>query len=550
VASNDGSAIGAMQALQEAGLQVPRDIAVIGFDDQPDAAAQVPALTTVHVPLAVIGEQALVAMLEHLTRQVPLETIQIPTRLVRRRSCGCIPQAVSSVIDGKAQSGSAASGRSETIDPDNIQAQKEQLVTKMLAVLPSELRYPSQDQHHLSCSILVNALCRSLEENDPAPFQAAIGEFLDGLEKTNASVPWQEMVSVLRREVKYLPFDWEQAGTYGLAEDLLHQTRVAISESAERDDQRHQYQRGIAAKALGELTARLSATLDEHEAVKLLEEHLAEIGIRHIRVILFEPGENDPVAWSLLLNTEADATGDRRFASRDFPPDGLYPRDELLNVALLPLGFQDEALGYVAFDTGELESCSVIATQLSATIKASRLHAQVTELSLTDALTGLFNRRYFDFFLGAEVSRQQRFARGLAIVFMDIDNFKKYNDTYGHPAGDEALQQVAKCLSQGRRSSDMVARIGGDEFVIILPETDAKGARDVVQRIRASIADLPRLRSAISVSFGIAVPCGKQTNADLLVSQADLALYKAKRTGRNRTVVFEEVKTGGEDTGP
>ena len=187
-----------------------------------------------------------------------------------------------------------------------------------------------------------------------------------------------------------------------------------------------------------------------------------------------------------------------------------------------------------------MEACFVIATQMAATIKTSRLHAQVTELSLTDALTGLHNRRYFDFFLNNEVSRHQRFARGLAIILLDIDNFKEYNDTYGHPAGDKALQQVATCLSQGARSSDMVARIGGDEFAMVLPETDVSGALEAIERIRAAIAGLSGLDRPISASFGLTALCGTDLDAETLVKQADMALYQAKRTGRNRFIVFDE----------
>ncbi len=264
------------------------------------------------------------------------------------------------------------------------------------------------------------------------------------------------------------------------------------------------------------MTARLSATLDERQAVAILDAHLADVGIRHARVVLFEAEENDPVAGSIVLNKSTRGKPYPRFTSREFPPKGLYPHDELLNLLLLPLVFQDEALGYVAFDASDLEPCAVLARQMAATINTSRLHARVTELSLTDALTGLYNRRYFDLFLKNEVSRHQRFARGLAIVLLDLDNFKEYNDTYGHPAGDEALKQLAKCLSQGRRNSDMVARIGGDEFVLVLPETSVNGALEVVRKIRSRIADLSDLKRPISASFGLTVPQNAGLDAEII----------------------------------
>ena len=261
--------------------------------------------------------------------------------------------------------------------------------------------------------------------------------------------------------------------------------------------------------------------------------------MRHARVALFELEGDDPFGGSLLLNPNPESDG-QRFSSRDFPPAGLYPPDELLNLALVPLVFQEEPLGYVAFDAANLEPAALIARQLAATFKTSRLHAQVLEFSLTDALTGVYNRRYFDLFLSNEVDRSRRFGRGLAIILVDIDNLKHYNDTYGHPAGDQALRFAATCLEQERRRADVVARIGGDEFAIILPETEAEGAQIVADRITAAIAATGSLPHPLTVSMGISILHGANVEAGALVQRADRALYEAKRGGRNKVRVFEE----------
>jgi diguanylate cyclase (GGDEF)-like protein len=183
-------------------------------------------------------------------------------------------------------------------------------------------------------------------------------------------------------------------------------------------------------------------------------------------------------------------------------------------------------------------ACAVITEQLAATIKVARLHEQVVELSLTDALTNLYNRRYFEIVLKNEISRSQRFARGLSLILVDCDNFKEYNDTYGHPAGDEALQQVGKCLSLGRQNADIVARIGGDEFVVVLPETELKGAFEVSKKIRAAVNRLTHLKCPITVSIGMAGFC-KDMTEDELIQQADMALYESKRKGKNRISFFD-----------
>ena len=538
VASDDNSAIGAMRAIRDAGLKIPHDVAIIGFDDQPDAVAQVPPLASIHVPLTLIGEQALTLMVDHITMHHALESIRIPTRLVPRQSCGCMPQVVSSA--GKGESQVRASATHSTSAEYEIHSIRQQLVDEMVATLPPSSRFPYGERTNRLCTNLVETFYRSLKEENSLHFQTTLMDFLHELEMADDKIdPWQEIVSALRREMNQLPVKWRRAQIRRLAQDMLHQARAAISESAQRQDYRHQYQREILSQALSELTARLNVTLDKSHAVEVLDAHLTSIGIRHARVALFEPEENDPVAWSVLLNSNLELTS-QRFVTREFPPPTLYPQNELLDLALVPLVFQDEPLGYVTFDAGNLGPCAIIARQLAATFKASDLHAQVVELSLTDALTGIYNRRYFDLFLRNEVERSRRFSRNLSIIMIDIDHFKKYNDTYGHPAGDKALQFVVMCLQKGHRRADVLTRVGGEEFAIILPETGIVGAREVAQRIRAAMTVSLDLKQPLTLSMGLSALHGGDIEAEVLIQRADQALYKAKRTGRNRICSFEE----------
>ena len=537
VASDDNSATGAMKAIRDAGLQIPRDIAIIGFDDQPDAVAQVPPLASIHVPLTLIGEQALTLMFDHITLQHVLESVRIPTRLVPRQSCGCMPQVVSSA--GKGDSQSQVTIRHPQPADNEMQSLRQQLVDEMTATLPHSSRFPHGERTNQLCTNLVEAFYTSLNEENSVHFQKTLMDFLHELEMADDKIdPWQEIISALRREMTHLPVNWRRARIRRLAQDMLHQARAAISESAQRQDYRHQYQREIMSQALSDLTAHLNVTLDKRQAVEALDTHLSTIGIRHARVALFEPEGDDPVAWSVLLNSDLKLTS-QRFTTREFPAPMLYPADELLNLALVPLVFQDERMGYVAFDAGNLGPCGIIARQLASTFKASDLHAQVFELSLTDALTGIYNRRYFDLFLSNEVERSRRFEHDLTIIMIDIDYFKKYNDAFGHPAGDKALQFVVLCLQKGRRRADVLTRIGGEEFAIILPETGIVGALEVVERIRAALTIPSELKHPLTLSMGISTLHGNEIEADVLIQQADLALYEAKRTGRDRTCIFE-----------
>ncbi len=538
MASNDNSAAGAMQAIREAGLRIPADIAIIGFDNQPISMAPVPALTTVYVPLARIGEKALTSMLDCLNRQAPLESVQLPTSLLPRRSCGCLPEVVSSALDESLQTKTIfTSSGSERMD---FAGAEQWLVEEMVNRMPVELGVSGGSDIRKTYKTLVEAFYLSLHEIAPAHFQTAFMDCIHEMETADVGIgSWQDWITFLRHGMERLPVDWKKEEVRLLADNLLHQARVVIYESAQREVYRHEYRRSIHDHNLYDLTASLSAALNEKQAVEFMNSRRANIGLRHLKVLLFEAGAEDPVAWSLVLDPETDAPP-RRFPSREFPPPWLYPPEELLDVALLPLVFQNEVFGYIAGDANDLESCAVIAIQLAATIKVARLHARVIELSLTDSLTGLHNRRYLSMFLKNEIIRSQRFSHSLTVIMADIDYFKKYNDLFGHPSGDAALQEISRCLINESRNADVVARVGGDEFAFILPETDVKGALELAKKIARAVAGLTGLENRLTMSFGICELKGETVTAEALLELADRALYKAKRKGRNRIVVSGE----------
>lgn len=536
--SDDNSAIGAMQALKEAGLRIPQDVAVMGFDDQPDAIAQVPPLASIHVPLSEIGKRALSTMLDFLEGDSPLKSVRVPTWVVTRQSCGCLPDTVIQAADSKPVQKSRPLGKPGTDDFKGKAIL--QLANSMMTALPSGSLLFNKNHTHEICTQLVEAFYGSLENGIPTQFEITLMEFLQGVELTdNDSHSWQQVISVLRREMPHLPLNWKQEGIFQQAEDLLHQARVAISESARRRYHREQYQRSAESFLLSELIARLSTTLNAQRAIELLTEYLRQMDIHHARVALFEAEADDPVAWSVVIDPDPNAKR-LRFPSRQFPPPGLYSPDLCLSLSILPLVFQNESIGYIAFDASHLEFSSAIARQLVATFKSARLYEEVVELSLTDALTGLQNRRYFDLTLKSEIDRSRRFMRGLSIIMIDIDHFKQYNDTFGHPAGDEALRLVADCLQRNRRKADIVTRIGGEEFALILPETNLNGALEVANRIRSLVETESKFKRQLTVCLGVAELNNPQDEPEILVQQADKALYEAKRTGRNRVSAYQE----------
>jgi diguanylate cyclase (GGDEF)-like protein len=351
---------------------------------------------------------------------------------------------------------------------------------------------------------------------------------------------WQAAVSILRAGAQKILSDEVDPRREEQAEDLLHQARTLISESARRRYTRMQLQQTQNEEAMGRLTARLLSSLDEDQIYSTLQDHLPRVGIRSGYVAFFEPQEGDPFGGSRLRTYSKDAPT-LRFASRSFPPAGLYPEGEAFNLALLPLVFQEEKMGYAVFDGGNLIPLATVVRQLASAVKSAELHSKVLELSLTDELTGVHNRRYFELLLQKEVERSQRYNRRLAAIMIDIDHFKRYNDSFGHPAGDDALRRVAEDIqNSARRGLDVVTRYGGEEFAIILPETDTEGALIVAETIRRHVADDTRFLRTMSVSLGISSLSGDQLSHDTLLDRVDRALYQAKNQGRNRTVVFED----------
>jgi two-component system cell cycle response regulator len=161
-------------------------------------------------------------------------------------------------------------------------------------------------------------------------------------------------------------------------------------------------------------------------------------------------------------------------------------------------------------------------------------------ISRTDALTGLRNRRHVEEYLAKLVSLARRNAEPIAVLVIDVDRFKSVNDTYGHEAGDAVLREVAGRMLDSIRLEDMVGRWGGEEFLVVLPNTAAEGAAELAERLRHLVADTPcRLADGDAVQVTISVGCAASLmdDAGSMVRSADAAMYEAKQSGRNRVVV-------------
>jgi diguanylate cyclase (GGDEF)-like protein/PAS domain S-box-containing protein len=161
-------------------------------------------------------------------------------------------------------------------------------------------------------------------------------------------------------------------------------------------------------------------------------------------------------------------------------------------------------------------------------------NSRLEELATTDPLTGLKNRLVLQQQLEEEHKRALRYEAPLSLVLLDVDHFKSFNDTFGHPAGDEVLKRLARILQDSARTTDIVARFGGEEFAILLPSTDFEGAINLAERFRRAVESVSWDRRPVTASFGVAACTPNMTEPSALVSAADAAMYRAKQGGRNR----------------
>jgi len=183
---------------------------------------------------------------------------------------------------------------------------------------------------------------------------------------------------------------------------------------------------------------------------------------------------------------------------------------------------------------GELGYVTEVFNDMAARLRDSR--RELERLSVTDDLTGLYNRRYLMDMLALEIRRSRRMRHPFAVLIADVDNFKPYNDAYGHLEGDAALARIAAILRDTSRDVDCAARYGGEEFVVLMPETEMEGAVDMAERIRERLADDAAIGEKLTISIGVAQFGADEETPETVLARADAALYQAKRDGRDRVV--------------
>ena len=315
-----------------------------------------------------------------------------------------------------------------------------------------------------------------------------------------------------------------------------------------------------AMEAIQRIAAIVTSTLDSDEALRRIVETLAAVfDYPYVSIALIDGDRLDPAAWhGLPLGSMPPALSVGEGVAGRIASTGIaelvlqFSRDEERCLArvdstsqiAVPITCEGHLAGVLSIEgnairpltTHDLEYLQTLADHAGTTITNARRFERVQALAMRDPITNLPNYRQFQTRLHSELARSDRHTRPLSLIIIDLDSFKSINDAFGHLAGDEVLRQIGARLSQELRESDVLARYAGDEFVVILPETDRECANQIAERLQSSIETQPFRVSAghdvvVSISVGVASYPADAATIDALVSAADNAMYAAKRSG-------------------
>jgi signal transduction histidine kinase/DNA-binding LacI/PurR family transcriptional regulator/AraC-like DNA-binding protein len=404
LASNDESALGVMQALKEAGRSIPRDVALIGFDDRPESAIQVPALSSVQIPLFKLGYQAVEVMLQHIDQQPAApQLIHVPTRLIPRASCGCGHNT--SHPSTSLRSAQDASG----------------LTQRMIEAVSQEALHTGATEVRQACEELLTAFPTD-------QFEATLDNILTqaAMQQEDVSI-WQVALSILSEAQPDRP-------------DQIDRARLLIGAHLQRQHRQSLVDQQWRIDRLGVLTAHLLSALDETQVFDVLAQHLPEMGIPWAGLANFEAEENDRVAASIMRVIPSQAT--LHFQSRAFPAIDLN-LEEPFSLALLPVTHQRGLSGYAVFDTSQLELYGAIVQQVAAALNNAQLYREATEgRRLAEEANQLKSR-----FLST-VSHELRTPLNLIVGLSDL--LLKESDESGLPLPDRYRVDVERIHASGQ----------------------------------------------------------------------------------------------------
>lgn len=434
MASNDESALGAMRALKEANRQIPQEVAVIGFDDRREAVAEVPSLTSVHIPLFRLGYQSLKAMSDYVHgKEPPLSSFKVPTRLVVRHSCGC-------------RWGEALNPAPAELAPSESLTSVTQAMMQAILV---EAQHQEADEILTLCQQLVDAFAMSVRQGNSHHFDRTLNQLFrrQTLSEDDIHI-WQAAISLLRHALPAVVSRSDET-SQRFALEMLDQARITIDEVLLQQHRQYVFNQAWTINRIGAMNARLLTALDEQQIFEILVDHLPTMGIQQVTVGFFESEGDDPFKWSDLQLISKGTQFRLRSLTRQFPPEGPYSSGETFSLALLPLISQAGIVGFTAFDTTNIELLGAITQQIAAALNSARLYVEATEGRKLAEETDRLKSRFL-----STVSHELRTPLNLIVGLSDILLQKRGEKGRTLPA--PYLKDIEQIYASGRHLGRLI----------------------------------------------------------------------------------------------
>ncbi len=514
VGANDYMAFYATKELRRRGFRIPDEVSVGGFDDFRAAKSCVPALCTVHQPMYEMGEAAmrLVCSMIQGKSKGPVR-LAFPTKLVTRRSCGCISPGSSG--------DSAAFTRELLVDDESYEA--------MLAALEAgaDSRFRALLESHVA---------EAYDRGTPvSAWRGIVADMVRALHSRDAHRIEREILDFL----------------CALQDEMNERAMFALLEEESAFDQ---------------LSSRLIGSFNEDAIREFLDVEVLRRCSFLCASVYLEDG-----SAKVFYSTNKELAG-RSFDPSFLIPEGLKGLPERSDLLVLPLSAGKKTLGLMvcAAEGNQPEFFEVLRRHLAGALEGTRLFAaernysaalerevaertaelakavaelkemnkKLEEQSSIDEMTGLYNRRGFFELAGKQIELAHRRGADYLLIFIDVDSLKCINDHYGHAEGDAAIRAMAAALSSSFRQSDVIARIGGDEFTILAVDTNMSECEKMISRAKACIAEYNKRSGkayTLSFSYGAAAMTRATAhNLDALMAEADARLYEAKRARKEK----------------
>jgi len=369
LASNDESALGALEVLEEAGRKIPEEVAIIGFDNRLEGAGYVPALSSIHVPLFEIGYHAVELLLQHIEGKPAMaESVTVDTRLVVRQSCGC---SIRNLIVDEIGLDSASQAR----DRETLHSRLADLIA--LTILNQAHSLTEEDGISF-CRRLVDDFAQAIQSGDRAKFKKTLTEVLKQTQSGDDDAHiWQDAISILDKALADVFVTDSGAAT--LAQVILNEARMMISTQMQRQHRQYVVNERWTSSRLSLLTARLLTALDETQIYEILAKHLLDMDIQMAMLGLFEVEGENLVAWCTLRDIIQSGKILARFPTRDFPLKGLFNPNIPLILTLIPLVDQSGQIGFMIFGSDYFDLYGAIVQQVGGALNTARLYRQATE---------------------------------------------------------------------------------------------------------------------------------------------------------------------------